>query len=133
MVVVPYVMPGFGLAKAVTSAWPASGHEPIGRMVLLNHGLFTFGVTTKSAYHDHLRRVTRAERRLDAHAPIGCPSPDALPEVSPIELAELRRRISEAAGRPMVMTATRRGPGRASSAVPIWRAWPPAGLALPIT
>ena len=44
VVVVPYVMPGFDLARAVREWWPAQAHDETVGMVLLNHGLFTFGV-----------------------------------------------------------------------------------------
>ena len=43
VIVIPYVMPGFELAKTVTTMWPAQTHECTIGMVLLNHGLFTFG------------------------------------------------------------------------------------------
>jgi rhamnose utilization protein RhaD (predicted bifunctional aldolase and dehydrogenase) len=43
VVVIPYVMPGFDLAKAVAVRWPDEAHDHTVGMVLLNHGLFTFG------------------------------------------------------------------------------------------
>ena len=104
VVVVPYVMPGFDLARVVASMWSRQQHEGVVGIVLLNHGLFTFGATTRTAYDRHVRLITLAERWLDTHAPIRYPDPVSLPAASPLELADLRRRISEAAGKPMVMT-----------------------------
>jgi rhamnose utilization protein RhaD (predicted bifunctional aldolase and dehydrogenase)/NAD(P)-dependent dehydrogenase (short-subunit alcohol dehydrogenase family) len=61
---VPYVMPGFGLAKACKKAWDgavAAGREPR-VMVLERHGVFTFGDTAKESYESMIEAVTRAER-----------------------------------------------------------------------
>jgi len=61
---VPYVMPGFGLAKACKKAWDgalADGHSPT-VMVLARHGVFTFGDTAKQSYERMIEAVTLAER-----------------------------------------------------------------------
>jgi rhamnose utilization protein RhaD (predicted bifunctional aldolase and dehydrogenase)/NAD(P)-dependent dehydrogenase (short-subunit alcohol dehydrogenase family) len=104
VVVIPYVMPGFDLARAVREIWPAEpGGEIIG-MVLLNHGLFTFADTTREAYERHVELISLAETWLDANAPEPMVKVDPLPEVDPVEVARLRQAISTAAGKPMVMT-----------------------------
>ncbi|MDB4938681.1 MAG: putative oxidoreductase [Labilithrix sp.] len=61
---VPYVMPGFGLAKACKKAWDgavADGRSPT-VMVLERHGIFTFGDTAKESYERMIEAVTTAER-----------------------------------------------------------------------
>jgi len=61
---VPYVMPGFGLAKACKTAWDgaiASGRTPT-VMVLERHGVFTFGETAKASYERMIEVVRLAER-----------------------------------------------------------------------
>jgi rhamnose utilization protein RhaD (predicted bifunctional aldolase and dehydrogenase) len=61
---VPYVMPGFGLAKACKRAWDgaiAEGRSPT-VMVLERHGVFTFGDTAKESYERMIEAVTFAER-----------------------------------------------------------------------
>ncbi len=61
---VPYVMPGFGLAKACKRAWDgarAEGRAPT-IMVLERHGIFTFGDTAKESYERMIEAVTLAER-----------------------------------------------------------------------
>jgi len=63
---VPYVMPGFALAKAAALAYEAAaagGTEPEG-MVLLQHGLFSFGATAEQSYDRMIDLVRRAEERL---------------------------------------------------------------------
>ncbi|MFY9345336.1 MAG: bifunctional aldolase/short-chain dehydrogenase [Planctomycetota bacterium] len=58
--VVPWIMPGFPLAKAVALAWERA---PRCRgIVLLKHGLFTFGETAKQSYERTIELVERAER-----------------------------------------------------------------------
>lgn len=104
VVVVPYVMPGFDLAKAVAGLWPVESTPDTIGMVLLNHGLFTFGDTTRQAYRRHVELISRAEEWLDENAPRSSAPADELAEIPPVELARLRREISEAAGRPMIVT-----------------------------
>jgi rhamnose utilization protein RhaD (predicted bifunctional aldolase and dehydrogenase)/NAD(P)-dependent dehydrogenase (short-subunit alcohol dehydrogenase family) len=61
---VPYVMPGFGLAKACKKAWDEAvlaGRSPT-IMVLERHGVFTFGGTAKESYERMIDAVTIAER-----------------------------------------------------------------------
>lgn len=61
---IPYVMPGFGLARSCKQAWDAAVRE--GRsptvMVLERHGIFTFGETAKESYERMIDAVTHAER-----------------------------------------------------------------------
>ena len=101
--IVPYVMPGFDLARAIVEIWREQYREGMDGLVLLNHGLFTFGTTTKAAYTHHIRLITEAERWLEVHAPRSDPGREALPPACSRELAGLRRRVSEAAGKPMIM------------------------------
>ena len=69
VVIVPYVMPGFDLARAVRDLWPSQVTDQTIGMVLLNHGLFTFGSTTKEAYDRHVDLITKAEDWLAMNAP----------------------------------------------------------------
>jgi rhamnose utilization protein RhaD (predicted bifunctional aldolase and dehydrogenase)/NAD(P)-dependent dehydrogenase (short-subunit alcohol dehydrogenase family) len=104
VVVVPYVMPGFELAREVRRIWPKQAHDETRGMVLLNHGLFTFGATSREAYERHLDLLETAERWLSEHAPVSdAPQQPGLPEVSLTELAELRRAASRVAGRPLIL------------------------------
>jgi rhamnose utilization protein RhaD (predicted bifunctional aldolase and dehydrogenase)/NAD(P)-dependent dehydrogenase (short-subunit alcohol dehydrogenase family) len=67
---VPYVMPGFDLALAAAAAYEqaeerarAAGVELEG-MVLLKHGLFSFGATARESYERMIELVRQAEERL---------------------------------------------------------------------
>ncbi|MEU4744870.1 class II aldolase/adducin family protein, partial [Actinosynnema sp. NPDC023658] len=64
VVVVPYVMPGFALARTCAEVFPRHvGERTIG-VVLMNHGLFTFGEDTRQAYDRHVELVSAAEAHL---------------------------------------------------------------------
>ncbi|MFP3915874.1 MAG: SDR family NAD(P)-dependent oxidoreductase, partial [Actinomycetota bacterium] len=107
VLIVPYVMPGFDLAKAVAELWPGKAGEDAAGMVLMNHGLFTFAETTREAYARHTELITRAEEWLERHAPLSPPPPSDLGDVPRVELASLRQEISRAAGKPMLVTRHR--------------------------
>ena len=58
--VVAYRRPGFRLAKEVAEAVRA--HRSAHGVVLMNHGLITWGDTAEEAYERHIALVTRAQR-----------------------------------------------------------------------
>ena len=60
--VVPYIMPGFLLAKKAAEVFEA-GPEVEG-LILLKHGVFSFGDTARDAYERMIAIVTLAEERL---------------------------------------------------------------------
>ena len=60
--VVDYFRPGFKLSKLVGLAVKESPN--LDGVVLLNHGLFTWGDDTQSAYDKHIRLVTDAEEYI---------------------------------------------------------------------
>lgn len=106
VVVIPYVMPGFDLAKACAAAWPQSAHAGTVGMVLLNHGLFTFGDTMEEAYLRHIQLITAAEKRIEelrGEADAGA-SDSAFPASDTVEMASFRKEVSSHAGQPMIVT-----------------------------
>lgn len=123
VVVVPYVMPGFDLARTVREIWPSDSHDRTIGMVLLNHGLFTFGDDSRTAYRRHVELISRAEAWLDRNAPVAPAEHDPRAGIaSPAEtgsiteaLAELRQQMSAAAGRPLIV-ATDASPAAAAFA-----------------
>jgi rhamnose utilization protein RhaD (predicted bifunctional aldolase and dehydrogenase)/NAD(P)-dependent dehydrogenase (short-subunit alcohol dehydrogenase family) len=64
---VPYIMPGFALAKACAAAWEK--HPDVEGLILLKHGIFSFGETAREAYERMIRLVTLAEKRINAARP----------------------------------------------------------------
>jgi rhamnose utilization protein RhaD (predicted bifunctional aldolase and dehydrogenase)/NAD(P)-dependent dehydrogenase (short-subunit alcohol dehydrogenase family) len=67
LAIVPYVKPGFDLAKLAAETFEA--HPHIEGLLLLKHGLFTFGETAKESYERHVRAVDAAERYIAARLP----------------------------------------------------------------
>ncbi|MFC4223968.1 bifunctional aldolase/short-chain dehydrogenase [Lysinibacter cavernae] len=105
VVVIPYVMPGFELAKVCNELWPQQAHEGTVGMVLLNHGLFTFGETMEEAYSRHVELISAAEGFIAAGGTR--PAADASGSVSTpsaVGVAELRKSLSEHAGRPLIVS-----------------------------
>jgi rhamnose utilization protein RhaD (predicted bifunctional aldolase and dehydrogenase)/NAD(P)-dependent dehydrogenase (short-subunit alcohol dehydrogenase family) len=103
VVVVPYVMPGFDLARACAELFPRQANEKTIGMVLMNHGLFTFGADTKEAYDRHIGLVSDAEAYLSKHSKRQSAPADA-PLVDHRELAGIRKQISDIAGHPMIVS-----------------------------
>lgn len=59
---VPYIMPGFALAKKAKEVFEAD--PDVEGLVLLKHGIFTFGETAQQAYERMIEMVTLAEARI---------------------------------------------------------------------
>ncbi len=77
LVWVPYVMPGFALAKRCVEAFERvlATTEPA-VMVLEKHGLFTWGSSAKESYERTIAAVTRAERYVLERGPtVHVPAP----------------------------------------------------------
>ena len=60
--IVPYVMPGFGLAKKISEVY--SKNQNIDCLILMNHGIFTFADNAKEAYSLMIKYVSQAERAV---------------------------------------------------------------------
>jgi rhamnulose-1-phosphate aldolase/alcohol dehydrogenase len=94
-VVLPYIMPGFPLAKAVAQA--ARDEANVRAIVLTKHGLFTFGTDARESYERHIELVDACERfanlrsrgrggiSIGATPPAGsAPAVDLVPRAAPV-------------------------------------------------
>ncbi|MFZ4594111.1 MAG: bifunctional aldolase/short-chain dehydrogenase [Verrucomicrobiaceae bacterium] len=106
VIIVPYVMPGFILAKTVYEL--INGRdlraEGIDGLVLLKHGLFTFADDAKTSYELHIELVTKAEQYLvgKASLPVNLAESQSA-AVSPLlSLAQLRKAVSVKRGFPQI-------------------------------
>ena len=59
---VPYIMPGFALAKKASEV--SRAHPDVEGLILLKHGIFSMGATAEEAYGRMIDLVTLAEQRL---------------------------------------------------------------------
>ena len=62
MGLVPYIPPGFALSKAAAEVYERDPR--VEGLILLRHGIFTFGATALESYERMIAMVTRAETRL---------------------------------------------------------------------
>lgn len=109
VVVVDYVMPGFALARRCAIEFPRQRTDATIGMVLLHHGIFSFGDSARESYERMISLVALAEEYLAAHGAWdlrGRTSDFARGEKRRRALAELRRSISTAAGAPMIVSTT---------------------------
>lgn len=109
VVVIPYVMPGFDLARLCAQKFAAEVTPDTIGMVLLNHGIFSFGDTAKVAYDHMINLVSLAERYLAEQGAWEIPSAAPVSSESNLrcEIAALRHHVSSAAGFPVVMASHR--------------------------
>lgn len=105
VVVVPYVMPGFELARACKQRLDAEAHAGTIGMVLLNHGIFSFGDSARESYERMIALVGRAEAYLVSQRAWAVEVASAGPvRAAPRRqaIAELRHRLSDVAGFPVI-------------------------------
>ena len=97
MGIVPYIMPGFALAKKAAEVYEAD--PAVQGLILLKHGIFTFGATAREAYETMIEMVDLAERRLARRRPAVFAAA-ALPAPPPpvAELAPVLRGLLSAEG-----------------------------------
>jgi rhamnose utilization protein RhaD (predicted bifunctional aldolase and dehydrogenase) len=104
-VIIPYLMPGFDLAQFCAREFKRLGTPETVGMVLLNHGIFSFGETARESYERMIELVTLAERYLDSRRAWSV-TLKSLSTGVPNAAAQsgLRSRLSEAAGTPLILT-----------------------------
>lgn len=92
--IVPYVMPGFILAKTIYDMSKDLDWSKCEGIILLNHGIFTFDDDGKVAYEEMIDAVTLAEEYLLNNTTINAIESDA----STYDIDALRKVISEVKG-----------------------------------
>jgi rhamnose utilization protein RhaD (predicted bifunctional aldolase and dehydrogenase)/NAD(P)-dependent dehydrogenase (short-subunit alcohol dehydrogenase family) len=95
MGLVPYVIPGFGLAKLAAQVYEAK--PDVEGLILHKHGIFTFGADAREAYERMIAHVSRAEARL----------------------AKGRRNVFAAGGRPLASTSQQNLKGTGEGSDPV--------------
>jgi rhamnose utilization protein RhaD (predicted bifunctional aldolase and dehydrogenase)/NAD(P)-dependent dehydrogenase (short-subunit alcohol dehydrogenase family) len=105
VVIVPYVMPGFRLARFCANLLPKELSAGTIGVALMGHGLITFGETAESSYGRMIELVGLAEGYLARHGAGPAAPADLRPPPTPLrtELAGFRREISAAMGRPAIV------------------------------
>ena len=134
LVYIPYVMPGFDLARSCAERFPRDRTPQTIGMALEHHGLFSFGDTARESYERMIELVRRAEEYLHrkgawqisfatGESPArgdratsdatSSPAPTLVSDVaSALTLAALRRELSDVAGFPVLLVSTGDDRGR---------------------
>jgi len=103
-VVIPYLIPGFDLAQFCAKEFKRQGTPETIGMVLLNHGIFSFGDTARESYERMIELVTLAEKYLESKRAWSVGLNHFTPaKVDALGQASLRRALSVAAGFPLIL------------------------------
>jgi len=97
VLVVPYIMPGFVLAKAVADLLAEKSLVGVDGLILMHHGIFTWGETARESYERMIALVSEAEAAVPAFTAATATATDDW-----IGLATLRQAVSQAKGAPVL-------------------------------
>lgn len=98
LLLIPYVMPGFVLAKKVYEMTQGIDWSRYQGMVLNNHGVFTFDDDARRSYQKMIDIVTQAERYIDTRAVLEINTKPQV-DIDLMTLARSRQQVAAARGR----------------------------------
>ena len=105
LALVPYCMPGFSLAQLAAGVFET--HPASEGMILLKHGVFTWGDTAQVAYERMIAFVSQAEARLAARArtlvQVSTPKRAALADLAPTVRGALAEPLGDGRFRRVVL------------------------------
>lgn len=101
MLIVPYVMPGFLLAKEIYTLTRDLDWNNIEGMILLNHGVFTFHDDAMVSYEKMIKIVTKAENYLKDQVAVKLEG-SGRGEIDTLKIAQLRRSVSRIWEKPIL-------------------------------
>ncbi len=133
--IVSYIMPGFALAKASAEVYEKNPH--VEGLLLINHGLFTFGDTAKESYDRHIHAVTLLEEyigknTLKALTPLKGPALKAGEETLMNALAPVLRGLyKEQSGKDWVLHHRADAEAKAFASSKECQVWSQIGTATP--
>ncbi len=104
ILIIPYVMPGFILAKKVEEYTKNINWDKIRGMILLNHGVFSFGDSAKQSYDRMINIVTLAENYLKENR-VWNQFAKSNSTFCLEDLARIRKEASKMTGRPLIAIA----------------------------
>ncbi len=108
VLVLPYIMPGFILARQVAAATRGADWSALRGIMLLQHGIFSFHEDAEGSYEAMIELVDRAESELLRRAgknhgtptsPAKNPGKHGTPTAPPLELSRLRKAAGEIHGK----------------------------------
>ena len=101
IMIIPYVMPGFVLARKIYQMTRGVDWKKLDGMILMNHGVFTFNDSAKESYLKMIQLVSKAERYLSKHC-------KALPKrattnLDTFRISKIRKEVADIWGKPLVV------------------------------
>jgi len=114
VLIVPYAMPGFVLAKLVSEVTKGADWDKLDGVILMNHGVFTFDDDAKASYDRMIELVAMAETELGSSST----SSTSLAPSRPLDLSKLsrlRKAVAAVAGTPMLTSLDESPDARAFS------------------
>lgn len=103
VIVLPYIMPGFDLSKLCAEYLSKELTDKVVGIILLNHGIFSFGQSAEESYKRMIDLVKIAEDYLSKNAPIEKKDKFYKIDNLRLEIAELRKDVSQIAGFPVIL------------------------------
>src|SRR3989344_3273381 len=103
---IPYVMPGFILARKVFEIAKGADWNKYEGLVLLHHGIFSFANDSKMSYERMIKLVSMAEDYIQKKGKFTPPVNAARKPLPHRQFAKLRREVSREAKTPMVCKLT---------------------------
>jgi len=101
VLLIPYSMPGFDLAKTIYNLTQNVGWNSLKGMILLNHGVFTFHDDAKVAYENMIQIVSTAEQYLSENgADLTIPKQEN--EIDTFQIAQIRKAVSTLKEKPVI-------------------------------
>lgn len=100
ILVIPYVMPGFILAREIRALTQDIDWQQYEGMILMNHGIFSFADDARTAYERMIDLVTLAENYLKKHHAYDFAQGE--PEEDLLTLAQIRKTVSQIKGAAMI-------------------------------
>jgi len=103
VLIVPYTMPGFVLAKVIRDLTRDVDWSQLDGMVLMNHGVFSFADDARASYERMIELVTMAENCLiKEKASVASAVPYSVMDDAAVlrQLADIRRAVARVRGAP---------------------------------
>ena len=102
-IIIPYVMPGFKLARMVYEITKKLDWKLYEGMILLNHGIISFGSEAYESYERMINSVKLAEKFLEKHSSMPkinfVKKPSSLNQQTLRTLSQIRKKVSNIRGK----------------------------------
>ena len=105
VVIIPYIMPGFDLARLCAVEFTKQRTPNTLGMVLMNHGIFSFGDSARESYERMIELVSRAEDYLKQQQAWDIPTTAITQPATPMRqtIAGFRKQIADLIGFPVIL------------------------------